>query len=272
MMTNEQILASETPGRSDLWTDLIQQHIVEGKIPTPRHHWEVETPETYLAGRYTEAGQPEALRSQLISVLKNASMRNDGPVLGRALRLATFIPHVDFDGVLQEIYFKVRSTGLHTQYGDAALQVFRTMHALQSELPKEKRRADWWLYLVEKDAEYGIAAYQGLRDLDPLLALSHLDLLLQRDDLPAEGLEVLLDGVKEDALRAKANEQEQDEHEDRAGPEAAVEQIAEETEDHRGDRELDGAGQRVADAVVQFTSLTKVHGSSPLTLVNVFAM
>ena len=72
--------------------------------------------------------------------------------------------------------------------------------------------------------------------------------------------------------RVAEDEGEEDEHEHGAGAQAPVQQPAEEPEDDRGHRQLDGAGEGVAHSVVQFTAVKQVHGPSPLTLVNVFAM
>jgi hypothetical protein len=193
----------------DEWADLIQRHIVNGEEPPLLHQWEVDTPETYVARRYFDAGEPKALRDALINVLESALRENNTDALGRGLLLATFIAHPDFAASLQEIFFSVRLTGLETQYSDAAQQALRAMHALQSKLePSSEVRAVWkarWLSLLD-DKRYGIAAFQGLRELDPILTLSNIHLLLQQKKLPESGLDVLLRGLRRDALAAKEAE------------------------------------------------------------------
>lgn len=191
------------------WADVVRRFIVLGETPDLQHPMEGETPETYVERLYSESDKPEALRKELIRVLKDALRDGDRFALARALRLTTLIPHFDFAPVLQDIFSEVRLRGFKTpRYGDAVLQVIRAMHALQSHLPDSSEvRTTWksmWLLYLDEDAKYGIAAYQGLRDLDPLLALSRLHLLLRREDLPEKGLEVLLGGLREGALDVKA--------------------------------------------------------------------
>jgi len=135
--------------------DLIDRYIVRGETPKPQSVWDTEEPETYVEGLYKEYGEPAEMRQVLLGTLGKGLEERNASLLNRGLRLIRLIPHPDFVGTMQEIFFTLRNDREHT-FQNVALLSLRAMQAIQTSLQKtDPDRSVWaamWLALLEDRA------------------------------------------------------------------------------------------------------------------------
>ncbi len=196
------------------WSDIFRRYILEGETPLRQNVWDSEGPETFVERLYKELGAPAEAREALLSALKRSLQERNKSALNRGMTLAALIPDPDFAPILQEIFFALRNTR-ENEWDDMALLALRAMQAIQVTLKKtDPLRAVWqamWLALLgdsklgSGDPKFGIAAFQGLRQLDTSIAFHYLNLLLRRHDLRDDDRRIILRGLGRDSIKAGIN-------------------------------------------------------------------